>query len=154
MNVNELRTSSYLKKEDVGDGVLVTCGQCEQVNVAKEGAPEELRWALHFTELEKPMILNATNGQILAQITGSEESEGWVGHKVVLYNDPSVSFGGKLTGGIRIRKPRPAAVAPASKAGVRPGSPAMQAAVKAKVVATEADADAVNGGLTPDDSPF
>jgi hypothetical protein len=117
MNVGELKNSNFLKKEDCGRGLLVTIDKVDQVNVAKEGAPADMKWCLFFVEMEKPMVLNSTNGQLIAQITGSDESDNWTGHKVVIYNDPNVSFGGKLTGGIRIRasraatsKPRPQAV--------------------------------------------
>jgi len=103
MNVNDLKKSKFLTKNDVMPPVLVTIDHEEEVNVAKEGAEPEYRWALWFRELEKPLILNSTNGQIIAAITGSEESHGWHGHQVVLYNDPNISFGGKLTGGIRVR---------------------------------------------------
>ena len=106
MNVNQLKQSRFLTRADVGKGTLVTIKECFQDNIAKEGAAEELRWCLAFDELEKPLVLNSTNGQIIAQITRSEESDAWTGHKVVLYDDPSVSFGGKLVGGIRVRAPR------------------------------------------------
>ncbi|MFA5378118.1 MAG: hypothetical protein WC455_20365 [Dehalococcoidia bacterium] len=108
MNVGELKNSNFLKKEDCGRGLLVTIDKVEQVNVAKEGAPADMKWCLFFVEMEKPMVLNSTNGQLIAQITGSDESDNWTGHKVVIYNDPNVSFGGKLTGGIRIRASRAA----------------------------------------------
>jgi len=106
ININQLKNSNFLKKEDVEPPKLVTIQDCSQVNVAKEGAPEELRWAIHFKELDKPLILNSTNGQIIAKITGSEESDDWDGQKIVLYHDPNVSFGGKLVGGIRVRAPK------------------------------------------------
>ena len=106
MNISELKQSKFLKRQDVGPGKLVTIRQLTQENVGKEGAPEELRWCIHFDELETPMVLNSTNGQIIAQITGSDDSDGWTGKQVVLYDDPNVSFGGKLVGGIRVRAPR------------------------------------------------
>ena len=109
MNINQLKNSNFLKKEDVEPAKLVTIEDCSQVNVAKEGAPEEMRWALYFKEMDKPLILNSTNGQIIAKITGSEESDDWYGQKIVLYHDPNVSFGGKLVGGIRVRAPKPGA---------------------------------------------
>ena len=52
------------------------------------------------------MVLNSTNAQLIAKIAKSEETDHWTGVKVVLYNDPSVSFAGKITGGIRVRAPR------------------------------------------------
>ncbi len=115
-NINTLKESRFLKKEDCGPGILVTIRGDEMINVAQEGAPEEHKLCLRFDETDKPMVLNSTNAQIIARIVGSDETENWVGHKVVLYNDPGVSFGGKVLGGIRARAPRNQnAVTPASK---------------------------------------
>jgi len=112
-NISVLKTSKFLKKEDCDPPVLVTIKDCTEENVAKEGAPEELKWCLHFNETEKPMVLNSTNGQIIAGFIGKDNTDEWKGQKVVLYHDPNVSFGGKLIGGIRCRAPRgPAAAKP------------------------------------------
>jgi len=115
MNISQLKQSKFLTRADVGRGMLVTIREVFQQNVAKEGAPEELRWCMAFDEAEKSMVLNSTNGQIIAGITKSEDTDGWIGHKIVLYDDPNVSFGGKLVGGIRCRAPRnqPPATTPA-----------------------------------------
>ena len=120
-NISVLKESNFIKKEDCEPPILVTIERVAQENVAKEGAPQELKWCIHFREVDKPMVLNSTNGQIIAQITGSPETDNWTGKQVVLYNDPSVSFGGKLVGGIRCRAPR--AGTPARPAA----QPAMQA---------------------------
>jgi len=106
MNISQLKESKFLKKEDVGPGMLLTIASVSQENVAKEGAEQELKWVLHFQESEKPMVLNSTNGQLIAKITGSDETDDWQGHKVVLYEDPNISFAGKIVGGIRVRAPR------------------------------------------------
>jgi len=125
MHISQLKKSNFLTRGDVGKGVLVTIKNITQENVAKEGAPEELRWCLHFAELDKPAVLNSTNGQIIAQITKSEDTDTWPGHKVVLYDDPTVSFGGKLVGGIRVRAPRNQPAAPvAPKPAPAPVTPA------------------------------
>lgn len=105
-NINTMKKSNFLKKEDVDPPVLVTIATVDEQNVAKEGAPEEMKWCLHLDELDKPVVLNFTNMQIIARITGSEETEEWSGQQIVLYNDPNVSFGGKIIGGIRVRAPR------------------------------------------------
>lgn len=105
-SIHDLKKSNFLTRNDVNPPVLVTIDSYEEVNVAKEGAPQEMRWSLKFKELEKPLILNSTNGQIIAGITKSENFDGWLGHKIVLYDDPNISFGGKLVGGIRVRAPR------------------------------------------------
>lgn len=116
MHISGLKQSRFLTRADAGRGILCTIREVFQENVAKEGAPEELRWCVAFHEQEKPMVLNSTNAQLIAQITGQEDTDNWAGHKVVLYDDPSISFGGKLVGGIRVRAPRgQAAKAPARR---------------------------------------
>ena len=105
MDLKDLKSSRYLKKEDVGEGMVVTISGLEKENVALDGAEESIKAVLHFKELDKPMVLNSTNGQAIAKITGIAENidTGWMGKKIFLYNDPNVSFSGKLTGGIRAR---------------------------------------------------
>jgi hypothetical protein len=105
-NINSMTESKFLRKEDVASPVLLTITGVSQTNVAKEEDPPELKWCVHFAETAKPMVLNRTNAQLIAQIAQSEETDNWSRTKVVLYNDPSISFGGKLTGGIRVRAPR------------------------------------------------
>lgn len=98
--------------------ILVTIRGYDHVNVAMQGEPQKMRYVLHFNEHPKPLVLNSTNGDIIASITGAEEFDDWIGKKIVLYNDPNISFGGKLTGGIRARAPRtatPPVQAPAPK---------------------------------------
>lgn len=102
-NVNELRQNRFLTQKDVEQPVLVTITDCKEANVAMEGAEPDYRWTLRFRELEKPLVLNFTNGQIIAAIIGSDELNNSVGHKIILYQDKNISFGGKLVGGIRCR---------------------------------------------------
>jgi hypothetical protein len=116
MNINELKKSNFLKKEDVTPPVLATIESVTQQNVAMEGAPQELRWCVHFKDIEKPMVLNSTNGQLIAMILKQEDTDNWAGGRVVLYNDPSIAFQGKLVGGIRVRAPKVAAKAVAAPA--------------------------------------
>jgi hypothetical protein len=153
VNIAELKESKFLRKEDAGAGILVTIREVHQANVAKEGAPEEMKWVMSFDETDKPLVLNSTNGQIIAQITGSPESDNWTGVKVVLYHDPNVSFGGKLVGGVRIRAPRKQ---PVPVTGKRPPAMPTPKAAPAAPVADNPDADPVDlaaeGG--PDGLPF
>lgn len=111
-NINQMMPSKYLKKEDVPQPVIVTIRKFSHENVAPSGQPEEKKWIMHFDEMENGMVMNPTNLQLTAIALGSEETEDWIGKQVVLYNDPNVSFGGKLTGGIRIRQVRRKPVSP------------------------------------------
>ena len=106
MRIGELKDSKYLKKEDVGTGKLLTVKELKQENVAGDNQPEEIKAVLYFNEVAKGMVMNWTNLQLAAKACGSEETDEWTGKQVVLYEDPNVSFGGKLVGGIRIRAPK------------------------------------------------
>lgn len=109
---SEMRESKFLKQSDVGKAVLWTVHGIEKVNVAKDGAEPEYKWAMTFAESDKPLVLNSTNIQLSERIFGSDDTDQWVNRKVVLYVDPNVSYGGKIVGGIRVRAPKPGAVAP------------------------------------------
>ena len=104
--VSEMRESKFLKQSDVGAGILVTVTGCEQYNVAMQGAEHDMKWCLTFAEVDKPLVLNGINAQLLEKICGSDNTDDWMGHKCVLYTDPTVAFGGKVVGGIRVRAPR------------------------------------------------
>src|SRR3990172_3703901 len=105
---SEMIESKYLKKEDVGgeSGILVTIANCFQVNVALPGVEPEMKWALTFEELDKPLVLNVINTQLLAKITAVTHTDDCIGKKIVLYEEPNVTMGGKLVGGVRIRAAR------------------------------------------------
>jgi hypothetical protein len=94
---------------------LVTIKEIGQENISKEGAEPNLKWILYFHEVDKGLVLNSTNGQIIAKIAGSDESDDWADVQIVLYHDPNVSFGGKLVGGIRVRAPKGATGKPLLK---------------------------------------
>lgn len=110
MNINEMKESKYMKKEDVGQGALVTIDRMDHQDVSMENQPEEMKWIMYFKEQvnghHKGLVLNWTNIQLCAVATGSEDTDQWPGKQIVLFDDPNVSFGGKLTGGIRVRKPK------------------------------------------------
>jgi len=104
-NINQMIESKYLKQADVEYETEVTIVKVGQINVAREDEQPDMKWAVRFQELKKPMILNSTNIQLIAKALGSEESDEWIGKKVTIYSDPNVSFGGKLVGGLRVKLP-------------------------------------------------
>lgn len=105
--VSDLKNSKFLTKNDVEPDVLVTIDKYDEVNVAMESQAPELKWVLYFKELDKPLVLNNTNGQLIEVFTGTDDFDGWIGKQVILYNDKTVSFAGKITGGIRVKEAVP-----------------------------------------------
>lgn len=98
--IHEMIESKFLKKEDAGDGILVTIKGVEKRDVGTEAEPEQ-KWVLLLVE-QKPLVLNSTNLALLEKAFGSDDTDDWIDKQVVLYNDENVSFGGKLTGGVRV----------------------------------------------------
>lgn len=98
--IHEMIDSKFLKKEDAGDGILVTIKGVEKRDVGTESEPEQ-KWVLLMAEC-KPLVLNTTNLALIEKALGSDDSDDWTGKQIVLFNDENVSFGGKLTGGVRV----------------------------------------------------
>ncbi len=102
-NVDDLTQSRFLTKYDVQPPILVTIKSWEKVNVAMETQAPEMRYVLNFKEVEKPLVLNKTNGLTIKVIAKSGDFDHFIGKQIVLFNDETVMFAGKLTGGIRVR---------------------------------------------------
>ena len=103
MNINELAESKYLKKEDVVTPAIVTIVSCAKENMAMENEQPEYKLVVMFKEQAKGLACNITNARVIAALLGSEETNEWTGSKIVLYNDATVMYKGKVTGGIRVR---------------------------------------------------
>jgi hypothetical protein len=96
--------SKYLKRSDVGeDGTVLTIrGFTMETMKGDEGEEEKI--AMHFVEDVKPMILNKTNANLLRVVTGCAKAGEAKGKQIVVYDDPTISYGGRITGGLRIKK--------------------------------------------------
>jgi hypothetical protein len=111
MNVNDLSfdqlvpsNSKYLTKDDVGEEGTVLTIKGFRMETLKTDDGEEEKMVLHFNEDVKPMVLNRTNAQLVGVATGAKTAGEARGKQIVVFNDPTVSFGGKITGGLRIKK--------------------------------------------------
>jgi hypothetical protein len=98
------KNSKYLAKEDVGeDGVILTI-KGFRMETLKNDDSEEDKMIMYFVEDMKPMVLNRTNAQLIGVVTGCKTAGEARGKQIVVYNDPTIGFGGKITGGLRIKK--------------------------------------------------
>ena len=106
-NIDQMISSKYLTKTDVGepgDGTLVTIQALKEANIARDDEEPKMKWLIKFREFAKPMVLGSTTLQLAAMILGSKSTDDWIGKKIEVYHDPSITFGDKLVGGIRFRK--------------------------------------------------
>lgn len=111
--IGQMMESKYLKQSDVEDDTIVTVKKVGQANIAKEDSPPDVKWLIRFEEFDKPMVLNHTNISLLGNFLG-DDTDDWIGGKVIVYNDESIQFQGKITGGLRFKRIK------ASKAPTKP----------------------------------
>lgn len=126
-SINDVSESKYLRKEDVGQGKIVTVSGYEKKDVSADNEQAEMKYTITFQEC-KPLVLNKTNAVMFSHLSNTnygitrdlqedpdggemtpanEQFASWVGKKFMLYNDPNVGFAGKITGGIRVRSALP-----------------------------------------------
>lgn len=101
--ISQMVDSKYLKQADVEDDTVVTVKKVGQANIAKDDAPPDMKWLVRFAEFEKPMVLNRTNISLLGNFLG-DDTDDWIGKQVIVYNDESIQFQGKVTGGLRFKR--------------------------------------------------
>lgn len=104
MDLNDFRNSTYLTQRDVENlSARERRVTVDRVEAERVGEEKDLRLVTYFVTLDKGLVTNMTNGEILSEIVGSTKTSDWHGADVEIYVDPSVGFGGKRTGGIRLR---------------------------------------------------
>lgn len=113
----EFSSSSFLRKEDVPENdegeraAVVTIRSFTKEEMPNEGTK---KWCVWFEEFPKPMTMNSTNGQVLKDCFGGNNTDAAIGKRVVLYVDKTVRDpNGKVVGGLRLKGlPRKKAAAP------------------------------------------
>lgn len=101
--------SRYLSKSDIPPGGTTFTIRGMKREMVKGDDGEEQKTVLFFTEENaKPMILNKVNAELLGIATGARTSGEAKGRKVGVWYDPSIMFGARRTGGLRLREPQAA----------------------------------------------
>ena len=109
MKLSDFRNSRFVTKDDCdngdGGGLVGTIASVERDDVSPAGSRDpKMKPIVGFEESYiKPFVCNVTNAKTIARICGSEDTDDWIGHKIMLYHDPSVELGGDVVGGIRVR---------------------------------------------------
>jgi hypothetical protein len=106
---SEMIQSKFLRKEDFDEDRVMTIKGVKLEDMP--GDDGQQKWVLYFREEAKGMALNVTTIRVLEKAFG-DDSDMWVGKKVMVYVDPNVSFGGRVVGGLRLRPPKGAQPAP------------------------------------------
>ena len=106
MKLNDAFPGKYLRQDDFEPAMAVTIDR-----VVEETMPDgkEKEPVMYFrdpsrpVDVERGIVLNKTNWTIIMSIAGKDDSDEWPGTRIEVYRDPTISYGGKITGGIRVR---------------------------------------------------
>lgn len=88
----------FMTKDDVPDPRKFTIRAFDWVELDDD----ELKPMVIFKELDKPMVLNRTNLELLAQCVG-DDTDAAIGKVITVWHDPTVMMSGKRVGGLRIK---------------------------------------------------
>ena len=102
MKISKYRSSKWLKKEDV-EALSLEERRTEVVSIEEDKVGDDLKPVVSFKGIEKPWPINMTGLEVLAELTGSQDTEDFVGTKVEVFVDPDVRYAGKRVGGIKLR---------------------------------------------------
>jgi len=104
MRRSEAFPTKYLSKDDVP---APTIGVIERIVIETlgQGDDQEIKPVMYFSSgPPKPMVVNNTNWTNVEAVYG-DESDNWIGKTIEVWVDPSVVYGGKRLGGLRLRAP-------------------------------------------------
>lgn len=73
--------------------------------VASEQLDDGHKLVVYFVGKDKGLVLNKTNGSVIASVYG-DESDHWLGKSIVIFRS-QVMFSGKMTDCLRVRIPAP-----------------------------------------------
>jgi len=116
MKIGKAFPSTYLRAADLdGEDTTVTIEEFAEEEINGEQKP-----ILYFRELEKGLVLNKTNGNSIAQVLGTDETDDWIGQRITLF-ETVVDYQGKPTPAIRVKLRAPKGQPQAQAAEARSG---------------------------------
>lgn len=137
-NIQDAFPSNYLKASDLkGQQPIVTI---DRVEFEPVGRTREMKPILYFVGKEKGIVLNKTNANNVASLSGTPQTEEWTGVRIRLYAT-HVEFQGESVEAIRIKAAPPQSAGAARTVAAPPPPP-------------ERLPDVEPGSITDDDIPF
>lgn len=106
--LDEIYTSAgaTLKASDLQGAARKVKIESYEVREFDDNERKAKKAVLRFEGKEKGLVVNKTNGQIIAHNVGSDELDDWIGHEIILY-PTRVSFGDQMVDAIRVKEKVP-----------------------------------------------
>lgn len=104
MKRHEALPGKYLAKEDFEPPRVAEVSSVVIESVEGEHGSED-KAVLYIDDERRGIILNGTNWDMIEALAGEADSDNWKGTKIEIFHDPTVKFGKRMVGGIRVRAP-------------------------------------------------
>lgn len=104
MKRGEAFPSRWLAQGDLSSPVIATIDAVRNETIPGDNEDADKPVLYFKNDQLKKMILNSANWTTLESAFG-DESDNWSGKQIEVYVDPSIMFGKKRVGGVRIRVP-------------------------------------------------
>lgn len=89
-----------------GDKTLTISQIGEEEMYDAETGGKKKGLVMHFEEEDLPMVLNVTNAETIAEVTGTDKLAEWIGRKIIVGTSKIKAFG-KVHNAIRVRPDKP-----------------------------------------------
>lgn len=125
MKLNEAFPSNFLKADDLaGKNATVEIAEVTFEEIG-QGRDRESKIIVAFKGKEKKLICNKTNANTIAKLVGSDDTDDWPGHKIIL-TSREVDYQGTPMLAIRVSLNKPASAQAAASKKPDPVEPAAQ----------------------------
>lgn len=115
MKLNEAFPSNFLKADDLqGKNITVEISEVTFEEIG-QGRDKESKIIVAFKGKDKKLICNKTNANTIAKLTGSDDTDDWVGHRIIL-TAREVDYQGTPMLAIRVSLTKPASAQAAAAA--------------------------------------
>jgi len=125
--LNDAFPSKYMTAADFEDGDVTATITSAEIEMIGMGADASQKIILGLKGIKKPIVINRTNANTIAKVTGSDDTDDWIGKRITL-GSSEVEFKGDLVMSIRVRLKKPAPVAAKPSQEIEEPSDAMPSA--------------------------
>lgn len=101
MNLDTAFPSNFLKASDLGQSQPVVT--IDRVVIEAVGRNKDMKPVVYFKSKEKGLVLNKTNGNKIAAVLGSRDTDDWRGGRIRLYATET-EFAGETVECIRVKE--------------------------------------------------
>jgi hypothetical protein len=99
MKISKMFPKRYATGEDLQGKTItltITTIALEKMH-PQPNAPEAEKWVIYFKEAKKGIILSRTLANQIAEVLGSDETDEWLGKRIMVYPQPMTVAGRKVT---------------------------------------------------------